>query len=665
MLGQKPNLSKRIREMRASIALQGLARTFYSKPEEEKFNENRELLPQLREAVQEDTRVLGRVRKHELTLSEACAAEQPLGIALARPISVSVSSLSGTFAAAELLSRQGSEQVPASPALPWQRVVRAGPLLPWVPSEPCLQPGKCSHPTQVAQEKLRAEIYGRVNTCNMLLYQVKQRSRAKEQLQRRLQQLQDVRMDEKQHQAQVVRTLESSIEKTQTKVHAGQKVTALYVAVRDALRKELAHLPLHLDVLSETAELQHGEVEDMELRASHGLRAARVAKEHKARMEAQFRAERELRARTLAARKERVDRRWLKEAEERLLKAQARHDVARDLLSLPEQDPLVAAKPEATKSRLERDAWLTEKMEKAKAAVQCSCLWDVPGRLLAQQKSLAALEQYLRGRQEKQQELKKALKELEMQRDELKFRQPADTTECCPSSGAGRAPNEEPCSLPGTGSGPSSSTGLSCRQHLCSALGAGENVGSSFCKSSGASAALCTWMDVTVLGSRGLEEELRTRLQWEEARLAERRAQLLRSQETLLDFANGLDSLWGRLRGITVPGQEHSVKAVGAHEKLQQCEQKLQYLVQRVAHLPPCSHSEDDETFVKVRQLLEKTLLNEPQNQKVSLEDVCMRVQGRKGDTSHSNCPRHFWASLPTSQCPSRAQPRSCSGRWG
>ncbi|XP_065551116.1 coiled-coil domain-containing protein 183-like [Lathamus discolor] len=568
MLGQKPNLSKRIREMRASIALQGLARTFYSKPEEEKFNENRELLPQLREAVQEDTRVLGRVRKHELTLSEACAAEQPLGIALASktvedPSVSSVSSLSGTFAAAELLSRQGSEQ-----------------------------PGKCSHPTQVAQEKLRAEIYGRVNTCNMLLYQVKQRSRAKEQLQRRLQQLQDVRMDEKQHQAQVVRTLESSIEKTQTKVHAGQKVTALYVAVRDALRKELAHLPLHLDVLSETAELQHGEVEDMELRASHGLRAARVAKEHKARMEAQFRAERELRARTLAARKERVDRRWLKEAEERLLKAQARHDVARDLLSLPEQDPLVAAKPEATKSRLERDAWLTEKMEKAKAAVQCSCLWDVPGRLLAQQKSLAALEQYLRGRQEKQQELKKALKELEMQRDELKFRQPADA-------------------------------------------------------------------------SRGLEEELRTRLQWEEARLAERRAQLLRSQETLLDFANGLDSLWGRLRGITVPGQEHSVKAVGAHEKLQQCEQKLQYLVQRVAHLPPCSHSEDDETFVKVRQLLEKTLLNEPQNQKVSLEDVCMRVQGRKGDTSHSNCPRHFWASLPTSQCPSRAQPRSCSGRWG
>lgn len=118
----------------------GLARTFYSKSEEEKLNQNRELLPQLREAVQEDTHVLGRVRKvpagpicclrdcgsagaaepasplvlsgsrksraageqeagtiprlavmcslffcpqHELTLSEACGAEQPLGNALA------------------------------------------------------------------------------------------------------------------------------------------------------------------------------------------------------------------------------------------------------------------------------------------------------------------------------------------------------------------------------------------------------------------------------------------------------------------------------------------------------------------------------------------------------------------------------------------------------
>lgn len=141
----------------------------------------------------------------------------------------------------------------------------------------------------MAQEKLRAEIYERVNTCNMLLYKVKQRSQAREQLQRRLQQLQmDAQMDEKQHQAkvpgplpgvaapvgvsvnpctpgwalgsvhgvtpcpqpslpQVVRTLENNIEKMQTKVRAAQKVTALYLVVRDALRKvsssSLCHCP--------------------------------------------------------------------------------------------------------------------------------------------------------------------------------------------------------------------------------------------------------------------------------------------------------------------------------------------------------------------------------------------------------------------------------------
>ncbi|KAM8991738.1 coiled-coil domain-containing protein 183-like [Ara ararauna] len=313
---------------------------------------------------------------HELTISEACGVKQPLGIALA------------------------------------------------------------SKTLEVAQEKLRAEIYDQVNTCNMLLYQVKQRSRAQEQLQRRLQQLQDVQMDDKQHQAQVVRTLESNIEKMRSKVRAGQKVTVLYLVVRDALRK------------------------------------------------------------------------------------QARHNLAGDFLSQLAQDPLVG------------HPW------------QAPDTAEVPG-------GTRTVPRRVQGEEAGAEE---TLKELEMKLDELKFHQPPDTT-------------------------------------------------------------------------RELEEDLRMRLQWEEARLEQRRAQLLRSQETLLEFENGLDNLFIRLHGIPVPGQEHSGKAMGVHEKLQQCKQKLQYLVQRVADLPPSSHSEDDETFVKVRQLLEKTLMNDPQNQKVSLEDTDIRVK--------------------------------------
>lgn len=46
------------------------------------------------------------------------------------------------------------------------------------------------------------------------------------------------------------------------------------------------------------------------------------------RMETQFLAERELRLRTLAAQKVPIDRRWLKEPKERLLKAVSWGDLA-------------------------------------------------------------------------------------------------------------------------------------------------------------------------------------------------------------------------------------------------------------------------------------------------------------------------------------------------
>ncbi|XP_010289294.1 PREDICTED: coiled-coil domain-containing protein 183, partial [Phaethon lepturus] len=216
------------------------------------------------------------------------------------------------------------------------------------------------------------------------------------------------------------------------------------------------------------------------------------------------------------------------------------------------------AKLEATKSQMEYEAQVTEKMEKAKAAVQCSRIWDIPSRLLAQQKSSMDLEQYVKECKEKKQALKDMLQELELKKAKLKFHQPPNTTRC-----------------------------------------------------------------------RMLEEELRMKLQWEEARLEQMRAQMLKNQELLLEFENGIDNLFVRLYGITVPGQDDSVKGGGVEEKLQYCKQKLQYLVQRVADLPPDRHSpdEDNETFVKVRNFLEKTTANDPQNLKISLEDIDSRVQ--------------------------------------
>lgn len=71
----------------------------------------------------------------------------------------------------------------------------------------------------------------------------------------------------------------------------------------------------------------------------------------------------------------------------------------------------------------------------------------------------------------------------------------------------------------------------------------------------GVSAPLCTCMDGSVVGCRMLEEDLRVRLQQEEAQLEQARAQALRNEELLLQFANGIDNLLVRLHAITVPDQ--------------------------------------------------------------------------------------------------------------
>ncbi|XP_075616700.1 coiled-coil domain-containing protein 183-like [Balearica regulorum gibbericeps] len=503
--GRKAKLSQRAQELRTMVALQEQGRKVFAQCCEEKLRPKRELLPRLREAVQEDVRALRSVQavaRSKLPIAAACGAQRHVGMDLA---------------------------------------------------------GKT---VEVALEKLRAEIYQRRRTCDVLLDRVRQRSQTRDELQRRLQQLQDAERDEKRHQAQVqaIHQLENKIEKMLAKGRAGQKVTARYLAVRDALRKELAHLPPHLDLLCAMAELYPGELEDMELMASDALRAADVAKEDMAEMKTRLLAERERRYRSLAAQEVHVDRLWLKEASERQPRAQARSQLAVGFPSLHSQDPLTPnwRPPNPT---MEREAWLMEKTEKAKAAAQCSCLWDIPGRLLAQQKSWVELEQRVKEGEQKKQALKETLKELELKQAELKFGQPRNTP--------------------------------------------------------------------SVLGSRVLEEDLRMRLQREEAQLEQARAQALRNEELLLHFEHGMDNLVVRLHGIAVPDQDDSVKPRGVVEKLQYCQQKLRYLAQHVADLPRDSYSPDEnnKTFVHVRGLLEKATASDPHNLKISFDDVGSRVQ--------------------------------------
>ncbi|XP_025919522.1 coiled-coil domain-containing protein 183 [Apteryx rowi] len=494
MQDQKTDINQQIQELRTIISLQEQGKKLYMQLAEEKLSQNRDMLPCLRGTVRDDICALGIAEKRDqVIISEVCRAQKHLGVVSARST------------------------------------------------------------VEMAREKLQNDIFDRVNVCNMLLYELRQRDRALDELRRQLQHLMETETGDKQHQAQmqVIRQLENNIEKTLMKVHTGQKVTTLYLAVRDALKKELAHLPLQLDVLHRMVEMYQGELKGMELMALDAFKATDTAKGDLANLETQFLMERNLRDHSLAAQKERIDRIRLKYASERHRRAQAKGELAVDFPSLISQESLLGTKLEATKSQIEHQAQVTSEVEKVKSAVQCSRFWDIAGRLLAQQKSTVDLQQHTKECEEKKKVLKDKLKELELKQAELKFHQP-------PSA----------------------------------------------------------------ISSRKLEEELKISLQQEEARLEQMQAQMLKNQELLLMFENGIDNLFIRLYSITVPDQDISVEAKDTDEKLQHCEKKLLHLAQLVTNLPAqYSLDEDNETFVKVRNFLEKTTKDEPQNLKISLED--------------------------------------------
>nr|XP_013795277.1 PREDICTED: coiled-coil domain-containing protein 183 [Apteryx mantelli mantelli] len=367
MQDQKTDINQQIQELRTIISLQEQGKKLYMQLAEEKLSQNRDLLPCLRGTVRDDICALGIAEKRDqVIISEVCRAQKHLGVVSARSA------------------------------------------------------------VEMAREKLQNDIFDRVNVCNMLLYELRQRDRALDELRRQLQHLMETETGDKQHQAQmqVIRQLENNIEKTLMKVHTGQKVTTLYLAVRDALKKELAHLPLQLDVLHRMVEMYQGELKGMELMALDAFKATDTAKGDLANLETQFLMERNLRDRSLAAQKERIDRIRLKYASERHRRAQAKGELAVDFPSLISQESLLGTKLEATKSQIEHQAQVTSEVEKVKSAVQCSRFWDIAGRLLAQQKSTVDLQQHTKECEEKKKVLKDKLKELELKQAELKFHQP-------------------------------------------------------------------------------------------------------------------------------------------------------------------------------------------------------------------------------------------------
>uniref|UniRef100_A0A8C3JHK0 Uncharacterized protein n=1 Tax=Calidris pygmaea TaxID=425635 RepID=A0A8C3JHK0_9CHAR len=285
------------------------------------------------------------------------------------------------------------------------------------PANPASSLASSHVPIQVAQERLRAKIYEQVNVSDMLLYQLQQRGRAWDELQRRLQQLQDhagsPHVPPIPSLPQVIRQLENNIDKMLTKVRACQRVTTLYLAVRDVLRKvsssSLCHCPTHSP--------RKGNEVPQELSIPALATASPfsdVLQEEMTQMETRFRAERELRFRSLAAQNVPIDRLWLKEASEKHLRAVSG--------GVPGQAGLRAEG---------RHRCQTPPGVGGLQVLVLSPVQDIPSRLLAQQKSSVELEQYVNECKEKKQALKETLKDLELKQAELKFRQPPNKNRCC------------------------------------------------------------------------------------------------------------------------------------------------------------------------------------------------------------------------------------------
>ncbi|XP_029817091.1 coiled-coil domain-containing protein 183 [Manacus vitellinus] len=231
---------------------------------------------------------------------------------------------------------------------------------------------------------------------------------------------------------EAIRQLGNDIEKMLMKIQTGQRVTSMYLQVQDIMRKELFYLPRYLDLMCGITVMYNEE-----LTSRQDLKATDVIKKLMAEAGPQVLLERSLREQSLLEQRENLENLQQKTETERQLREQAASLLSADQAQsssdamgvLPCRcPPAPGADAEAAMTQLEHEAFVNDKMEMAKAALQCSNIWDIPGSLLAQLKSLEDLEQHIQECKENKQVLRQMLKELELKQARLKFHQPLGTT---------------------------------------------------------------------------------------------------------------------------------------------------------------------------------------------------------------------------------------------
>ncbi|XP_065784111.1 coiled-coil domain-containing protein 183 isoform X2 [Muntiacus reevesi] len=275
---------------------------------------------------------------------------------------------------------------------------------------------------EVAREKLRKYVFDRVNVHNVLIHLVRRRGRKLESMQLELAGLksQPDATKEELRLRQVIRQLENNIEKTTIKITTSQNIHFLYMDLLDHLKKKLAGYPTELDKLQNLVADYCMELSDMTVMSKDAMMITDEVKMNMSQGEATFIEERRARENRLNQQKKLIDKIHTKETSEKYRRGRQDLDFPSNLMG---PETLKVRKREASKADVEYQTNVTALVEKVKTAVQCSHLWDIAGRFLAQKSTEEDLELQMEDCEERRAQLEALMKKLEIEEAMLKFRQ--------------------------------------------------------------------------------------------------------------------------------------------------------------------------------------------------------------------------------------------------
>ncbi|XP_029391695.1 coiled-coil domain-containing protein 183 isoform X4 [Mus pahari] len=356
----------------------------------------------------------------------------------------------------------------------------------WTISKACgkdtsMRLAHCRSTMEVAREKLRKYVFDRVNTHNILIHLVRRRGQKLESLQLELTSLRnqpDATKDEL-RQLQIIRQLENNIEKTTIKITTSQNIHTLYKVLLDYLKKVLAEYPTELDKLQNLVANYCSELSDMTVMSQDAMMITDEVKRNMRQGEATFIEERRARENRLNQQKKLIDKIHTKETSEKYRRGRRDLDFPSNLMTM---ESVKVKKREASVADIQYQTKVTALVEKVKSAVQCSHLWDIAGRFLAQKNTEENLELQMEDCEERRTQLEALMKKLELEEAVLKFHQTPSTA-----------------------------------------------------------------------GFSSIQKKMKNMLEEEEARLKQAQNNMNKSQQLLLVIQTGIDNLYIRLIGITLP----------------------------------------------------------------------------------------------------------------